>query len=104
MDEKEDLLNSVDKEDKLLDDFIEQTRNAVEIIPYVLEKKKQNIVKKTIIKNTPEDYLSESYPKLIQIQNQETRNLEKFVPQLPIINPEDVRAGPTEVKPPRVRC
>lgn len=79
----DDLRTSVKKEISDYDEFLARAKNIIDLVPTVHELKQEAEAKLFALNNMPEDALTEYAPKLLQVQENDQKARQQFLPQLP---------------------
>ncbi len=86
MTEVDQLKISVEKEIQDCDEFLNQAKEILGVVPLVQERRQEAEAKMLTLNQMPEDLLAESAPRLLNVQLYDQGRLETYLPKLPQIN------------------
>lgn len=81
---KKKIEKSLKNEIKTYDDFLDGTKEYVNLVPFVQERKKEAIARLTFVQYAPDDVLSEYYDQLYGIQISNEEESKRLIPPFPL--------------------
>lgn len=91
MSQKDEFKKSLENEIEQCDDFLKKAKDIADIVPLVVEHKKEAEAKLVFVDNVPEPIMAERGGILFVFQKHDEEQLNSYLPELPGITPEGRR-------------